>query len=121
MQVERLWRSIPAQLAKTQDGSAPKFRFKEVISQGGRFSKLIGGIDWLNTAGLILRTYIINRGELPFSAYQSENNFKLYLFDSGILGALSHLPPSLFGIILMALIKDRNYSLGGKVPRRSNL
>ena len=35
---------------------------------------------------------IANSGLLPFPAYEKENFFKLFVFDVGILGALSRLP-----------------------------
>jgi len=93
MHVERLWQNIPAQLAKEQDGSAGKFKFKGVIPGIRRYSKLAGSIDWLVTAGLIIKVRVVNSGQLPFSAHTTENNFKLYIFDVGLLGALSDLPP----------------------------
>jgi uncharacterized protein len=92
MHLERLWRNVPAQLARDQRGSASKFQFKQVIPGVNRFSQLIGVIDWLEAAGLIIQSSIVNNGELPFSAYTKENLFKLFLFDIGILGALSQLP-----------------------------
>lgn len=93
MHIERLWRNIPAQLAKEHDGSAGKFKFKGVIPGVRRYSKLAGSIDWLIAAGLIIRVHIVNSGQLPFSAHITENSFKLYVFDVGMLGALSDLPP----------------------------
>jgi len=92
MHLERLWRNIPAQLAREQNSSASKFKFKNIIPGINRFSQLAGLIDWLKAAGLVIQAHIINKGELPFSAYVKENSFKLYLFDVGILGALSQLP-----------------------------
>lgn len=91
MHIDRLWRSVPAQLAREQSGSATKFRFKGVIPGINRFSKLAGVIDWLEAAGLVIKVNIVNSGKLPFSAYIVENSFKLYVFDVGILGALSGL------------------------------
>lgn len=93
MHIERVWRNIPAQLARTEDGSAPKFLFKDVIPQADRYSRLSGIIDWLFACKLIIKVKITNSGNLPFSAYAKENNFKLYLFDAGLLGALSGLAP----------------------------
>ncbi len=92
MHIERLWRNVPAQLAREQDGSAARFRFKGVMPGVGRYSKLAGAIDWLETAGLVIKARIVNSGQLPFSAYSKENCFKLYLFDVGMLGAISNLP-----------------------------
>ena len=93
MHVERLWRNVPAQLAREHDGSAGKFKFKGVIPGIKRYSKLAGSIDWLVSAGLIIKVSIVNSGQLPFSAYATENTFKLYVFDVGLLGALSDLSP----------------------------
>lgn len=91
MHLERLWHSIPAQLAKEQNGSG-KFKFKGIIPGTVRYSQLAGSIDWLSTAGLILKVPVVNSAGLPFSAHTKENGFKLYVFDVGLLGALSHLP-----------------------------
>jgi len=93
MHIERLWKNVPAQLARDQNGSASKFRFKGILPEINRYSRLSGVIDWLEAAGLIIKTYMVNSGKLPFSAYVIENSFKLYLFDVGILGALSGLSP----------------------------
>ena len=92
MQIERLWRNVPAQLAMQQDGSSAKFKFRGVIPGINRYSRLVGSIDWLQAAGLIIKVSIINKAELPFMAHAKDNSFKLYLFDIGLLGALSDLP-----------------------------
>ena len=92
MHLERLWRHIPAQLGRDQSGSAPKFVFKDVLPGIRGYERLAGAIDWLEAAGLILRVPIANSGQLPFPAYEKENFFKLFVFDVGILGALSRLP-----------------------------
>jgi len=92
MHVDRLLRNIPAQIARDQDGAIPKFQFKGVIPGIRGYSRLSGSIDWLVAAGLIHKIHIINRGELPFSAFSKENFFKLILFDVGLLGALADLP-----------------------------
>lgn len=91
MHISRIWQSVPAQLARTQDGSGTKFKFKEVIPGIDRYSRLVGALDWLEAARLIIKVPIVNSGEIPFSAHASEATFKLYLFDVGILGAMSNL------------------------------
>ena len=93
MHLERLWRNIPSQLARELNGSTPKFTFKDIIPGLRRYSQLAGALDWLKTASLIIQVQIANRGLLPFSAYTAQNLFKAYLFDVGLLGALSDLPP----------------------------
>lgn len=93
MHIARVWQSIPAKLDSSEDGSAAKYTFKDVIPGIDRYSRLVGPIDWLEAARLIIRVPIVNSGAIPFSAHQSENTFKLYLFDVGILGAMADLKP----------------------------
>lgn len=93
MHINRILNNVPEQLGRSQDGSAQKFKFKNSVPGIDRFNKLADAIDWLYAAGLILKTHIINNAHLPLKAYVVENAFKLFLFDVGILGALSDLNP----------------------------
>jgi uncharacterized protein len=86
--------SLPQQLARENK----KFVASRVI-QGGRFSTLCSAIDWLAGAGLVNKVMICNSGELPFSAFTAQNRFKLYMFDTGLLGALAGLSA---GVIMKA-------------------
>lgn len=84
-----VFESIPAQLSRENK------RFKpSLIESGVRFSKLTTSIDWLLGAGLLIKTNIINSGEIPFRAFVKTNCFKLYFFDIGLLGALAELSPN---------------------------
>jgi len=94
MHIERIWSSIPIQLARNIDGSSSKFQFKGVVPGVRRYQQLVGPIDWLEAAGLIIKVAIANSGLPPTKAYTEENKFKLMIFDIGILGALSDLSPS---------------------------
>lgn len=93
MHLDRLWRAIPEQLGRSQDGSAKKFTFKDAVAGINRYDRLAGVIDWLEKAGLIIKVHIVCSGNVPFSAFARENVFKLFCFDVGILGALSGLEP----------------------------
>ncbi|MBI5447266.1 MAG: ATP-binding protein [Gammaproteobacteria bacterium] len=93
MHIDRVWRAIPTQLAQSQNGTAKRFQFKEIIPGADRYNRLANVIDWLLAAELIIKIPIIEHAELPLTAYTKESHFKLYLFDVGILGALSDLPP----------------------------
>lgn len=42
MHIDRIWRSIPAQLASSIDGSAKKYQFHGVIEGIDRYSRLAG-------------------------------------------------------------------------------
>ena len=93
MHLERLWSNIPSQLAREQDGSASKFKFKNVIPGVRGYERLVGPIDWLQKAGLITKVTMVNSGNQPLSAFAKDNTFKLYCFDTGLLGALGNLDP----------------------------
>lgn len=93
MHLDRLWQSIPEQLSRSQDASSKKFIFKDISPGLNRYDRIAGVLDWLDKAGLIIKINIIHSGQLPFSAYAKDNTFKLFLFDIGILGALSDLEP----------------------------
>lgn len=93
MHIDRVWRAIPSQLAQTQDGQAAKFKFKDVIPGINRYSRLVDTFDWLNSAELIEKAYILNTVQIPLSAYIKESQFKCFMFDVGILGAMANLNP----------------------------
>ncbi len=93
LHLERLWDNIPKQLARTHDGTAPKFRFGGVLPNIKGYARLAGALDWLIAAGLVIPSGIVHKAALPLTAYTKENAMKLFVFDVGILGALSDLPP----------------------------
>jgi hypothetical protein len=95
MHLDRLWKAIPEQLAKSQDATAKKFTFKDVVVDLNRYDRLVGAIDWLQAAGLIIKVHIASKRFLPLSAYTKENCFKLFLFDVGMLGPLSGITPNM--------------------------
>jgi len=93
MHIERVWRNIPSQLALEHDQTSSRYRFNDVIPGVHRYTQIIGVIDWLEKAGLIIKVFITNHASFPLSAYTKENFFKLYFFDIGLLGAISQLAP----------------------------
>ncbi|MCD4776366.1 MAG: AAA family ATPase [Candidatus Aegiribacteria sp.] len=92
MHIERIWSNLPSQLGREQNGNSSRYRFKGVIPGRKGFRGLEGPIDWLEKTGLVLKYSIVNRGELPLSAYTAQGRFKLYAHDTGILGALADIP-----------------------------
>ena len=93
MHIDRVWRAVPAQLNLAQSGNAEKFTFKQIVPGINRYSRLVNVIDWLDRAHLVIKVPIINNAQPPLSAYAKENTFKLFMFDVGILGAMSDLSP----------------------------
>ena len=93
MHIDRVWHAVATQLNSSHQGGAPKFKFKNIIRNVNRYGQLVDALDWLLATHLVIKVPIVNRAELPFSAYSKENTFKLFLFDVGILGAMSELSP----------------------------
>jgi hypothetical protein len=55
---------------------------------------MANAIDWLETAGLIIKVHIAHQSKFPLKSLVKENTFKLFMFDIGILGAMMDLVPS---------------------------
>ncbi len=104
MHIRRVWKNIPIQLAKDNK----KFVFRGVIPGKRSFADLSGPLDWLQTAGLTVETKICNDAQLPLNAFVLPNRFKLYLFDTGILGALCDFP-----MAVISGLKGRDLSYKG--------
>ncbi len=69
--------------------------FKDVLPKKKSFADLQGPIDWLEKAGLILKKVnLCNRAEVPLESFSKPNQFKLFLFDIGLLGCMLELPVS---------------------------
>lgn len=82
-----IWKSIPAQLAKTNS----KFIFGHV-KKGWRAKDLEDALMWLINAGLVYKVCKIEKPYMPMSSYKDETAFKLYVADVGILRKMSKLP-----------------------------
>ena len=89
IRIAEIWRSIPSQLARENK----KFRYRDV-RKGGRASRFESAIEWLRGAGLLHPVYSLKVPRLPLSGYVDESRFKLYLLDSGLLGAMLDLDSS---------------------------
>jgi len=83
IRISALWSSIPSQLSRARK----KFRYKD-ISKTGRAAKYESAIEWLNKAGLVHLSYNIKNPKIPLSGYFDNSKFKVYLLDTGLLGAM---------------------------------
>ena len=84
--ITAVWNSIPSQLAKENN----KFVYKDV-KQGARAREYEAAVDWLNLTGLIYKVNKITKADLPISGYEENSAFKLYMLDTGLLGAKAML------------------------------
>ena len=75
--------SLPAQLARENK----KFKYSEVAS-GGSARKFGNSIDWLRESALAMQCYNTTTPTLPLSVYRTNDCFKMYVSDTGILTAM---------------------------------
>jgi len=93
--IDRLWRNVPVQLARAQDSSAPKFRFKDAVPGLRSYERLSSPLGWLENARLILRTSFVSRAETPLAGFARDNRFKQYFFDVGLLTTATNIDPAI--------------------------
>jgi predicted AAA+ superfamily ATPase len=105
--ISRVFENIPEQIAKENDSSVQKYRFKGVIPGLSKYSQLVGPIEWLIYAGLFLPSYLVETVQIPLKAYKKENRFKLFFFDIGLLNAMLNL--SLTSIIQQDFSNYKGY------------
>lgn len=86
IKVTEIWQSVPFQLAKENK----KFTYNDV-KNNARSSSYQQSIEWLKNAGLIHIVYQIRAAKLPVSGYADYTKFKIYILDTGLLGALLNL------------------------------
>lgn len=77
-----VWNSIPSQLAKENR----KFIYG-CMRTGARAKDFELAIQWLEDAGLIIRSYRVTKPDIPLIAYMDMNSFKMFTLDVGLLGA----------------------------------
>ncbi len=75
-----VFRSIVSQLAKSNE----KFMYG-AVRDGGRARDFEEAIEWLVSAGMLNRICNVSRTEHPLSAFDKLDQFKLFVFDTGLL------------------------------------
>ena len=96
-----VFRSIVAQLAKANE----KFMYG-AVREGGRARDFEEAIEWLVSAGMLNRVYNVSKTEHPLSAFDKLDQFKLFLFDTGLLKHMA-------GIDNSAILLKTNYQFKG--------
>ncbi len=75
-----VFRSIVSQLAKPNE----KFMYG-AVREGARARDFEEAIEWLVSAGMLNRVYNVSKMEHPLSAFDKLDQFKLFVFDTGLL------------------------------------
>ncbi len=72
-------RSLTTQLAKENE----KFIYG-CVKKGARAREFEEAIEWLVSAGLVIRIYNVKRPEHPLKTFEDFSSFKLFYFDTGL-------------------------------------
>jgi len=103
VKIRACYNSIPTQLAKENR----KFQYK--IVQRGATNTLFGeSIEWLNSAGIVLKCQKIDHGFMPIEAYSDLSDFKLYMSDIGMLTMKSGMAQQ----TILSQLEEENGFLG---------
>ncbi len=81
----KIYNSIPAQLGKENK----KFKYS-LVEKSARTREYASSMDWLISSNMILKCQGIATPKSPLTAY-TEENFKIYLNDIGLLRVLSKI------------------------------
>ena len=84
-----VFRSIVTQLAKSNE----KFMYG-AVKEGARARDFEEAIEWLVSAGMLNRIYNVSKLEHPLSAFDKLDQFKLFLFDTGLLKQMAGIDNS---------------------------
>ena len=96
-----VFRSIVAQLAKPNE----KFMYG-AVREGGRARDFEEAIEWLVSAGMLNRVYNVSKMEHPLSAFDKLDQFKLFVYDTGLLKHMA-------GIDNAAILLKSDYQFKG--------
>ena len=96
-----VFRSIVTQLAKSNE----KFMYG-AVREGGRARDFEEAIEWLVSAGMLNRVYNVSKLEHPLSAFEKLDQFKLFVFDTGLLKYMA-------GIDNSAILLKKDYQFKG--------
>ena len=95
------FRSIVSQLAKSNE----KFMYG-AVREGGRARDFEEAIEWLVSAGMLNRVYNVSKMEHPLAAFDKLDQFKLFVFDTGLLKQMA-------GIDNSAILLKSDYQFKG--------
>ena len=98
-----VFRSIVSQLAKSNE----KFMYG-AVREGARARDFEEAIEWLVSAGMLNRVYNVSKMEHPLKAFDNPDQFKLFLFDTGLLKHMA-------GIDNSAILLKTDYQFKGQL------
>lgn len=88
--IRLVWSHLISQLSKENR----KFIYGQ-IKKGSRAKDFETAIRWLTDAGLVLKVNIVEKPNIPLSAYADIDIFKLFCLDVGLLNAMAGISPKI--------------------------
>ncbi|MEI8094095.1 MAG: ATP-binding protein [Spirochaetales bacterium] len=101
VKVRAAYQSIPVQLAKENR----KFQYK-VVQRGGSAALLGAALEWLGSAGIVLKCQKVQPPLYPLATHADLASFKLYLADTGLLTMRSGIAPQ---TLLSPMASDQSF------------
>lgn len=96
-----VFRSIVSQLAKANE----KFMYS-AVRESARARDFEEAIEWLVSAGMLNRVFNVSKPEHPLPAFDKRDQFKLFVFDTGLLKQMA-------GIDNDAILLQSDYQFKG--------
>jgi predicted AAA+ superfamily ATPase len=90
VKIKSIYSSIPSQLARENK----KFQYS-LVKSGARAASYEEGLDWLITAGLVIKCNKVTAPKLPLSSYMDLLSYKVYMSDVGLLAAKGGIPKNI--------------------------
>ncbi len=91
LKVNRVWNSVPEQLAKDNE----RFYYSDV-GKSGRGRSLDDAVMWLESANLIHRVICTEKPAIPLAMSADSSRFKLYVCDCGLMSRMVDAKLSLY-------------------------
>lgn len=90
VRINQVLESLPSQLAKENR----RFVYG-AVRKGGRAADFEIAIQWLQDAGLLYKASRVSKIAVPLKFYEEFTSFKLFFVDTGLLGCMAEVPPSI--------------------------
>ncbi|HBY21553.1 MAG TPA: ATPase [Clostridiales bacterium] len=88
IRINEVYKSIPKQLGRDNN----KFSYTLVDEKGNK-RMYETSIEWLINSNLVNKCVLVKTPQIPLTAYEEDNYFKIYLNDVGLLTELSNMTP----------------------------
>lgn len=96
-----VYRSLIPQLSKANE----KFSYA-IVKKGARAREYEEAVEWLVSAGILLRIHNVTTPGYPLKSYEMASHFKLYFLDIGLLKAMGQVEND-------AILFDKDFAFKG--------